>query len=900
MADSILAIVPCIYSCINSTGLPGCLRGEASTFFSLEENWKVLQEKIKELRILRDQVEKNVKKETDQGNKCDPCVEMWQNKVKDHKEYTKEDYNQLYRCQDLCNCTPNLGRRCSHGKRIAKKIQYVTNLIEEGNKFNVFGCKQPDSVVGKPQARTFGMEPQKIQLFKYFEDPEKRIIGIWGQGGAGKTTLLNRFNNELKKENGDLHVVIMIEVSNFTTLKVVDIQRVITDRLGLQWSGTEEEDTRAKILVKALKSRNFVIMLDDVWDAFKVENVGIPVPDEQSNSKLIVTSRDKNVCIHMGAQRSLIQMEHLSWMAAWELFQENLTLDAINAINSSDHIKKLAMGIARNCGGLPLALNLIGKAVAGLKEPEEWRYALKETRTDLVEFAGGKGLFNGLVYSYNKLKPEQKQCLLYCTLFPGNGSIKKHQLVHYWMAEGLINDPDQGYYIIGHLVSACLLQCNDSYSEVKMHHIVREFGLVEATKRGKFLVQAGMGLVEAPGSEVWNEAATRISLMSNNLKDLPIPPRCESLLTLLLQNNTNLARLDSNFFRRMQCLRVLDLSYTDITELEGCDGLVELQHLNLCHTRIKKLHDFSNLKKLRHLDLSITWCLEDTYDNCSKLLNLVVLNLFRSSCGIRDVDDLNIDILEKLEFLGIAIHAYDVLKKLNEKHRLAKATRLLSLKYCEGMKFVKISDFKEMVNLEELYIESCNDLKQLTADNVEQRNSCLRVLTLAVLSNLDTILVGPEPGNFQNLCDITISECHKLDNVTWVKRLKSLERLIILQCDGMVQVVNETQNNTPSTSTLQPNRDNEIQVIDQEAFPKLRSIILTGLNRLESICSTRYFCCLRSITVEACPKLRRLPVGENNTIAKLEQICGSREWWEKLIWEGTKIKEELDKRFLPI
>jgi hypothetical protein len=48
-------------------------------------------------------------------------------------------------------------------------------------------------------------------------------------------------------------------------------------------------------------------------------------------------------------------------------------------------------------------------------------------------------MFYRLKYSYNKLKPTQQQCFLYCTLFfPQHGSISKKQLVDYWLAEGLL------------------------------------------------------------------------------------------------------------------------------------------------------------------------------------------------------------------------------------------------------------------------------------------------------------------------------------------------------------------------------------------------------------------------------------------------------------------------------
>jgi disease resistance protein RPS2 len=236
----------------------------------------------------------------------------------------------------------------------------------------------------------------------------------------------------------------------------------------------------------------------------------------------------------------------------------------------------------------------------------------------------------------------QQQCFLYCALFLEYGSISKGQLVDYWLAEGLLlNDCEHGCHIIRNLVSACLLQTSSSMSsKVKMHHVIRHLGLWLVNKTDqKFLVQAGMTLDNAPSPEKW-EGPTRISIMSNDIKELAFSPKCKNIITLLIQNNPNLNELNCGFFKFMPSLKVLDLSHTAITSLPKCETLVALQHLNLSHTNIASLPKrLWLLKELRHLDLSVTVALEDTLNNCSKLLKLRVLNLFRSHYGIHDVDE---------------------------------------------------------------------------------------------------------------------------------------------------------------------------------------------------------------------------------------------------------------------
>jgi disease resistance protein RPS2 len=75
---------------------------------------------------------------------------------------------------------------------------------------------------------------------------------------------------------------------------------------------------------------------------------------------------------------------------------------------------------------------------------------------------------------------------------------------------------------------------------------------------------------------------------------------------------------------------------------------------------------------LRHLDLSVTVALEDTLNNCSKLLKLRVLNLFRNHYGIHDVDDLNLESLKALLFLRITILFRRRVKEIEQNQPFGK------------------------------------------------------------------------------------------------------------------------------------------------------------------------------------------------------------------------------------
>ncbi|WVZ86388.1 hypothetical protein U9M48_033177 [Paspalum notatum var. saurae] len=925
MAEAVGAVVESLCGCLESTGILNAAARKVTAFVRIKSNWEGLCMARDRLRGVEATVKARVAAEEDRLNVCAPQVKEWLRRVeKLPLDTIDEDYGSLLKSSCLGQCTVHARRRAQMGKRIVEALEDVNELIEQGGNFREFGLQPPPEIVNRlPQSETFGLESMLTQLHDLLEKGESSIIGVWGQGGIGKTTLLHAFNNDLEKKTHKYQVVIFIEVSNSETLNTVEIQQTISDRLNLPWNELETVEKRAKFLMKALARKRFVVLLDDVRKKFLLEDVGIPTPDTESQSRLILTSRYQEVCFQMGAQRSWIEMQVMDNDAAWKLFLSKLSNEACAAVesqNSNNDVLEHAVKIFSSCGGLPLALNVIGTAVAGLKGAKEWISAADAIVANMYDNEDVDEVFYQLKYSYDRLKLTQQQCFLYCTLFPEYGSISKEQLINYWLAEGLLlNDRQKGYQIIQSLISACLLLQTSSSSKVKMHHVIRHMGLWLVNKTDqKFLVQAGMALDSAPSAEKWEEV-TRISIMSNDIKELTLSPKCRSLTTLLIQNNPNLEKLSSEFFKFMPSLKVLDLSRTKITELPDCETLVALQYLNLSHTLIKRLPKrLWLLKELRHLDLSGTVALEDTLNNCSKLLKLRELNLFRSHYGIRDVDDLNLDSLKSLIFLGITIYAEDVLKKLNKTSPLAKSTYRLNLKNCGEMQLIKISDLDPLVHLEVLYIESCHDLKTLIADT-EQRNTGLELLTLSDLPSLENVTVAPTPHHFRHIRKLVISRCPKLPNITWVLKLEMLERLVITHCHGMLKIVEEDNSDEADTLLDHPSEETEDGAAAEHfgdewkgdvrsvckgessngaGFPKLRLIELTNVKELRSICKPRDFPSLETIRVEDCPNLRTIPLSSGYNYEKLKQVCGSVEWWEKLEWEGKESKES--RFFIPL
>ncbi|KAJ9688082.1 hypothetical protein PVL29_014035 [Vitis rotundifolia] len=243
-------------------------------------------------------------------------------------------------------------------------------------------------------------------------------------GGVGKTALLKNINNEFLTKTHDFDVVIWVLVSkDFVADK---IQQAVGERLGLSWEEDETQEQRALKICRVMRRKRFLLLLDDVWEDLDLENIGIPLADQQNKCKVIFTTRSMDVCSDMDAHRKL-KVEFLEEKESWQLFQEKVGKKELLDLSS---IRPHAEKIVKKCGGLPLALITIGRAMANKETEEEWKYAIELLDNSPSELRGMEDVFTLLKFSYDNLDNDTlRSCFLYCSLFPEDFSIEKEQLV---------------------------------------------------------------------------------------------------------------------------------------------------------------------------------------------------------------------------------------------------------------------------------------------------------------------------------------------------------------------------------------------------------------------------------------------------------------------------------------
>ncbi|KAH7834105.1 hypothetical protein Vadar_012773 [Vaccinium darrowii] len=456
-------------------------------------------------------------------------------------------------------------------------------------------------------------------------------IGVYGMGGIGKTTIMKHIHNQLIS----LGKFIVYWVTVSKPFSITNIQSDIAKAVKLSFSDDKDELRRATELYATLsQNKQYVIILDDLWETFALDIVGIPEPTPDNMCKIVITTRSLDVCRMMDC--ATVEVKLLMEQEALTLFLKKAVKDDMLL---APEVKVTAAKVAKECAGLPLAIVTVAGSMRGLNGIHYWRNALDELINSTKDAVNVESeVFEQLKFSYSQLGDKVLQdCFLYCSLYPEDHAIPVKELLELWIVEELIVGKnsiqamfDKGHDIIRILTSRCLLE---SFTDelggecLRMHDLIRDMALRITRSSPRFMVKAGERQESVP-DEDWSEDLEKISFMYSQIRELPIrPPVCPQLTTLLL-NETGLEEISDSFFTNMPRLQVLDLSDNKIKLLpESISNLEKLRALILVDCL--QLRYVPSLKKLKALKVFIltSSSIEEVPEGIEELVNLTKLDL---------------------------------------------------------------------------------------------------------------------------------------------------------------------------------------------------------------------------------------------------------------------------------
>ncbi|GLT31090.1 hypothetical protein SLA2020_058530 [Shorea laevis] len=792
-----------------------------------------------------------------------------------------------------------------------------------------------------PIEKVVGETFAKEKIWGYLMGNEVGMIGVCGIGGVGKTTIMKNINNELVRQT-KFDKVIWVTISY--PLDVIKLQENIASAFAMELPKGEDRERWAAELMSIMGRVSHVLILDDFWEKFSLNEVGIPKPTIESGSKIVITSRLIDVCQKMGCE--IVKVEPLSFQESLNLFLDKVGSHTIEVPN----LERILKLIVQECGGLPLAIVVIAESMKGEEDVKVWNNALTELRERVKSVTGSdQEIFRRLRFSYDRLNNSEIQsCFPYCSLFLEDYPFQREELVEGWVDEGLIDllpsrkaAYDRGHAFLNRLVKNCLLEKTVIWrgwlgghrdDVFKMHDVLRDMAIKSIGPEFGYMVKAGMKLTEVPDKRGWINDLKKVSLMENNISKIPLElsPKCPTLSTLILSNNHNLSEIPESFFEGMPELKVLDLSKTGIEALpNSISNLEKLSSMRLrrCYslmylpslaklTALKKL-DLNNsgievvpqgmekLISLEYLDLSDCDNLEEIpMGMLSNLSNLQYLLLGHKKLKIKGEEVKRLSKLENFEGVFDDIQGYNYFVKsqyfqISTDYNILVGAQApeLAQPFAQGfaqlfaeaearaqaqaraqtqaLAYVKLTGQKVNIrncnfgeeyivlsdNLQKLEIWQCRNIrrginKATLLEKATELSYCgisycedmecvvdldsssypvldkLEELSLEELPKLSVLVrvkgVATPPHVFSNLKRLNIWEClgmRKLLPLELLQAFQNLEEIDVESCFQMEEIIASSSDSDASS--------------DKFTFPKLRSLHLSDLPQLKSICSAK-------------------------------------------------------------
>ncbi|GLT58609.1 hypothetical protein SLA2020_314860 [Shorea laevis] len=654
---------------------------------------------------------------------------------------------------------------CSSPSDLRKKTKELKQILEQGKEFTNAGVIlviDDHSIKGfpLPVEKCSGRDDIQEKILEWLKGDKVTRIAVTGMGGVGKTTIRKNVHNQLLNES-KFNKVIWVKVSkDFDIIvqqkkkfHILKFQRKIASSLKLEQEpeGQENETKLAGLISEKLREGNSVLILDDVWQLFCLEDVGIPILDGNNGCKLVLTTRLQDVARAMECK--VIPVNPLPLEEALALFLKKVGSDVLLDGRIKGDIKPFLEQILQKCGGVPLAIVTVAKSMRGKMLARHWKSALSE-------FSKFESIVDCLKFSYECLEPQCQECFLYCALYPEDAEIKKEKLIEYWIEEGLIYKEGKtreamnwkGHDIVDKLVDNCLLElARGSEYRVSMHDLVREMALEISPQ---FLVKAGMALEKLPEEDEWREDLLKVSLMKNHITEIPsrmLPPKCAMLTTLLMSKN-NISTIPEAFFEHMLGLKILDLSNN-----------WQLRRLPSSVSKLKKLTTLLLLKcsSLREVP------------SLSKLVGLKKLDL--SWTSIEELPQ-GLNMLTNLKYLGLGGRLYETLDE--PLQNLSKLQHLLvdaNLNDKAEFKRETIGIWGKLQNLEKLALRFLDNLNMVFGE-------------VGAIAESAPLLAG----TFSSLQYIRVWRCNKIKKlflVRWLGYLQKLQTIHVGDCEQLEEII---------------------------------------------------------------------------------------------------------------
>ncbi|TXG69555.1 hypothetical protein EZV62_004490 [Acer yangbiense] len=819
--------------------------------WNYKTNFENLEGQHRKLKDTLAQVQHSVDEATRNGEEIEQRVLSWLDRVETiNKEATMIiDDNQRANVQCFRNLCPDLKKRYQHSKNAANKADDVSKLEIEGNSLGKVSYRTPPKETWHPSSKLYqDIESRRStveNILNALRDPDINMVGVHGMGGIGKTMLAKEVGKQAEEQRL-FDALVFVEVSEKPDIR--KIQGAIADKLGLKFH-EETESGRARALCeRCKKDSKLLIILDNIWKGLDLEIVGIPFANDHPGCKLLLTARSVDVLSNDMNSLKNFPVGELDEKEAWDLFKT-----AAGACIEQPNLQSLAFEVAKRCGGLPIAIITIAKALKD-KQEHEWKNALRELKRPSLDNLVGSvtaKAYSCIWLSYNQLNSDElKSTFLLCCIMAFTSNASFEELLRYGMGLSLfrtIYTMEEAWDKVNTLVkklkdSSLLLDTPDGEG-FSIHDVVRDVGrAIAINDHNKYTVNDDRILQQDLAGK--NKLKNCTYIILHDIAELPEELDCLQLEFLYVKPKTRFHKIPDKFFTAIPKLGVLHLIEMDLSPLPTSFHLLKkLQTLHMDRCHLGDIAEIGYLKNLKIL-VALGSRMERLPEQIGELNRLMVLDL--SKC-------------------------YDL--QVIPPNTISRLTQLEEL-YMPG-KFCKwqgVDGERSNAGLGEL-----EHLSQLTALQIYIPDPKLvpKGLLFQKLQRYK-IYIGNDGWGFGY--DTSRKLVLKYDDANIsvedgiIKQLREIEGLQLIGKQGVKNVLYElNRDGFPKLKHFVVERNPElVYIVDFPkqsepcvAFPHLQTLSFYRLSSLEKICHGQFsspysFCQLRTLDVQICVKLKNI------------------------------------------
>ncbi|WMV31426.1 hypothetical protein MTR67_024811 [Solanum verrucosum] len=385
-----------------------------------------------------------------------------------------------------------------------EKIKLVKREVQEKipKSRGIIVANVPNKLVERNSSSTVGKiivgfeEETEWIIRKLTSGPaEIDVISIVGMPGIGKTTMAYRVYND-KSIVDHFDVCAWCTVDQERNEKKL-LQKIFNQVIGLKERFSEDDidDDVDDNLRKNLCGKRYLIVLDDLWDTATLEELTRPFPEFRKGSRVILTSRKKEVALHGKCHSDPLYLRLLRSEESWELLEKKV----FGEESCPDKLKDVGEKIARKCDGLPLVLDLIGGVISRKEKKEAlWLEVLNNLSSFI--FKDEEEVVKVIQLSYDHLSDHVKLCLVCLAIYPKDEDMRISELKDLWISQGVVEQigMKSAEEVVDELISSSLVIPFDN-SICKIHDLVHDFCCIKSGKEKLFHFIGGSNASSSSG-----------------------------------------------------------------------------------------------------------------------------------------------------------------------------------------------------------------------------------------------------------------------------------------------------------------------------------------------------------------------------------------------------------------